>query len=198
MFKLWDLSNGKTDVLADFIKQVNDSYRTKQKPDYKNTTITPRRTKGVRRLTGDITATTNVLRDNLLAVMPHKVIQKILGEPTYLAMRTWFKKICTNLIAVKTPQDWRRGKSHLGMLQSPAAFHAKNGDFDKPPPNAPPAYPNILPGEIGLSANTSELNTRYFMSTGPSTSTQGASQSTSEPPCSTNGWSLHSKTLTRV
>ena len=37
------------------------------------------------------------------------------------------------------------------MLQEPAVFHDRNGDFYNPPSNAPPAYPNILPG-----ANTAE------------------------------------------
>ena len=36
MFKLQYLTYGKTDVLSDFIKQVNDSYRTRQKPDIFN------------------------------------------------------------------------------------------------------------------------------------------------------------------
>ena len=36
VFKLWDFSYGKTDVLADFIKQVNDSYRTRRKLDISN------------------------------------------------------------------------------------------------------------------------------------------------------------------
>ena len=93
-------------------------------------------------------ATTNVWWDNILAVMPHKFILKISSEPTYLAMRTWFKKICTNLIAVETPQYWGRGKGYLCMLQAPAVFHGRSGDFYNPPPNAPPAYPNILPGAI--------------------------------------------------
>ena len=91
-------------------------------------------------------ATITVSWDNILAVMPHKVINKSLGKFIYSAMRTWFKKICTNLIAVETPQDWGIGKSHLGMLQAPAVFHARKGNFYNPPPNAPPAYPNILPG----------------------------------------------------
>ena len=95
--------------------------------------------------------TTNVSRDDMLAFMPHRVINKISGEPTYLAMRTWFKQICTNLIAFETPQDWGRVKGFLVMLQAPAVFHSLNGDFYNPPPNAPPAYPNILPG-----ANTAD------------------------------------------
>ena len=32
------------------------------------------------------------------------------------------------------------------MIQAPAVFHARNGDFYNPHPNALPAYPNILPG----------------------------------------------------
>ena len=69
------------------------------------------------------------------------------GRTTYSAMRTWFKQICTNLIAVKNPQDRGRWKGHLCILQAPAVFHARNGELYNPPPNAPPSYPNILPGE---------------------------------------------------
>ena len=126
------------DVLADFIKQVNDSYQTRQKPDYKNTTRMYEGRKTPYR--GAIMATTNVSRDDVLTVMPHKVINKISGEPTYSAMRTWFKQICTNLIAVKTPQDWGRGKGHLCMFQVTSVFHAKYGEFYNPPSNVPPAY----------------------------------------------------------
>ena len=32
------------------------------------------------------------------------------------------------------------------MLQAPAVLHARNGYFYNPPSNAPPEYPNILPG----------------------------------------------------
>ena len=61
-------------------------------------------------------------------------------------MRTWFKQICKNLNSVETPQDWGRVKGHLVMLQSPAVFYARNGEFynPPPPPNATPSYPNIL------------------------------------------------------
>ena len=83
-------------------------------------------------------ATTNISQDDVLTVMPHKVINKIYGEPTYLAMRTWPKQICTNLISVKTPQDWGRRKVHLGMLQALAVFHAGNGDLNTPPPQPTP------------------------------------------------------------
>ena len=96
-------------------------------------------------------ATTNVLRDNVFAVMPRKVINKISGEPTYSAIRTRFKQIFTNLISFETPKDWGRGKGHLVMLQAPAIFYACNGNFYNPHPNASPAYSNILP-----SANTAK------------------------------------------
>ena len=94
---------------------------------------------------------TNVSRDDVLTVIPHKAIHKISGKPTHSAMRRWFKQICTNLIAVKIPQEWGRRKGHLGILQAPAIFHARNEDFYNPLSNAPPAYPDILPG-----ANTDE------------------------------------------
>ena len=43
------------------------------------------------------------------------------------------------LIAVKTPTDWGRGKVHLGLLQDPAVFLARNGDpYNLPPLSSPP------------------------------------------------------------
>ena len=60
----------KTDVFTDFMKYVTESYRTRRTP--------PKCTKVARLHTGDM-ATTNVSQDDVLAVMPHKVIKKILG-----------------------------------------------------------------------------------------------------------------------
>ena len=90
-------------------------------------------------------ATTNVSWDDVLAVMPHKVINKILGKPTYSDMRIWFKTIGTKVIAVKTSQDWGKGKVRLGMLQAHAVFHDQNGDFYNHTPPTPPMHPQIIP-----------------------------------------------------
>ena len=144
-------------------------------------------------------ATTNLSRDNVLAVMSHKFIDKILVEITYLAMLTWFKQICTNLISVETPQDWGRGKGHLGMLQAPAVSHTCNGDLYKPPPLLyPQRILTYFLVQILPSAKASVQNTRYYTSTGSSMSTPAASPSTSVPPRLNNGCSPHSRTPTRA
>ena len=59
----------------------------------------------------------NVSRDDVFALMLHKVIDKMVGEPTYPGINKWKKKMNANLIAVKTPQTWGRGKGNLGLLQ---------------------------------------------------------------------------------
>ena len=52
----------------------------------------------------------------------------------------------SNLISVQMPIAWGRGKGLLGELQDAAVSTARNGAAYNPPPAAPPAYPNILPG----------------------------------------------------
>ena len=59
--------------------------------------------------------------------MPHQTIGKVDGEPTFSQMKKWQKQMSANLIAVKTPTDWGRGKFHLGILQDPAVFLERNG-----------------------------------------------------------------------
>ena len=73
--------------------------------EHQTTWTPPKRTKGVRRLTGAIMTNTNVLWDDVLAFMPRKFINKISGDSTYSAMHNCFKQMCTNLISVETPQD---------------------------------------------------------------------------------------------
>lgn len=88
----------------------------------------------------------SVARDDVLAVMPHPVLTKISGEPTYQNMKLWKKEQSANLIAVKMPDDWGRGKGMLGELQDAPVFLARNGAAYNPPANAPADYPNIPGG----------------------------------------------------
>ena len=76
--------------------------------------------------------------------MPHQIIDKMVGKPTYPGMKK--RKMNANLIAVKTPQTWGRGKGHLGLLQDPVVFHARNGVAYNPPAAAPLPYPVIPQG----------------------------------------------------
>ena len=46
-------------------------------------------------------------------VMPYKVLTPISGEPTYKNMKLMKKELRANLISVKTPTDWSRGKGFI-------------------------------------------------------------------------------------
>ena len=87
-----------------------------------------------------------IARDDVLAVMPHPVLTKISGEPTYQNMKRWKKEQFANLIAVEMPNDWGRGKGMLGELQDPPVFLARNGAAYNPPNIAPDNYPIIPNG----------------------------------------------------
>ena len=87
----------------------------------------------------------DVSRDDVFALMPHQIIDKIVGEPTYPGMKKWKNQMNANLIAVKTPRAWGRGKGHLGLLQDPVVFLARNGVTYDPPAAAPLPYPVIPP-----------------------------------------------------
>ncbi len=78
--------------------------------------------------------------------MPHPVLTKVSGEPTYRDMKLWKKEQFANLLAVKMPTDWGRGKGMLGELQDPATFIINNGAAYNPPPAAPDDVPNIPNG----------------------------------------------------
>ena len=87
-----------------------------------------------------------VLREDILTLMPFKVIDKILGTPTFAKMIELRKQLGTNLINVNFP--WGKGKVQLGLLQEPTTFAAHNGGPYNPPTQQPPTYPNI---NIGTS-----------------------------------------------
>ena len=120
--------------------------------------------------------TSTVSRDDVLAVMPNPVLTKISGEPTYQDMKRWKKETSSNLISVQMPIALGRGKGLLGELQDAAVFAARNGAAYNPPPAAPPAYPNILPGATTAERERARaehaINVRF----------ENASRSTSDHP----------------
>ena len=64
-----------------------------------------------------------IARDDVLAVMPHPVLTKISGEPTYQNMKRWKKEQFANLITVEMPNDWGRGKGmNLTILTALSAI----------------------------------------------------------------------------
>ena len=84
-----------------------------------------------------------VSRELVQALMPNQTLTKIQGELTHTAVRKLEKELGANLIAV--PCTWGVNKGHLGELQDPATFLARNGTAYTPPIAAPPAYPIIPP-----------------------------------------------------
>ena len=86
--------------------------------------------------------TSEVSRNNVLAVLPHQTLNKILGKPTYSQMKRWFKQMSVHLILVATTIDWGQGKGYLCLLQHPAVFTAQNGAAYNPLPNEPPSVPD--------------------------------------------------------
>ena len=94
----------------------------------------------------------DVSRDDVFALMPHQIIDKIVGEPTYPGMKKWKKQMNANLIAVKTPQAWGRGKGHLGLLQDPVVFLAQNGAAYDPPRARPLSRWAGSPGTAAVPA----------------------------------------------
>ena len=87
-----------------------------------------------------------VSREDVLALMPHKRLTRVSGEPTHLAVKKAEHELSTNLLAVESPFAWGQGKGYLGIIQSPAVFVARNGAAFAPPAAAPPIYPDIPAG----------------------------------------------------
>jgi hypothetical protein len=85
-----------------------------------------------------------VSREDVLALMPHKTLTKIIGEPTYAAVRKLKRELGANLTAVKV--SWGYGKGLLGKLLPAAVFTARTGHIYTPPAAEPPQYPDIHAG----------------------------------------------------
>ena len=88
----------------------------------------------------------DVSRDAVFALMPHQIINKMVGELTYPGMTKQKNQMNANPIAVKTHHTRGCRKGHLGLLQDPVVFHARNGVAYNPPAAAPLPYPVIPQG----------------------------------------------------
>ena len=86
----------------------------------------------------------NVSRDDVLVLMPYQVLTRIHKEPTYSGVKIWRRQLNADLIAIETPLVWGQGKGHLGLLQDPVVFLARNGAAYAPPATGPILYP-IMP-----------------------------------------------------
>ena len=74
--------------------------------------------------------------------MPHNVLTSVLGEPRHKQIKMVIRELTANLMAVSCP--WGHGKGHLGLLQDPTIYTARNGEAFTIPDDKPPAYP-IMP-----------------------------------------------------
>ena len=82
-----------------------------------------------------------VSADSIKAQMPHPTLTRVLGEPTHKQVNMVIRELTANLMAVSCP--WGHNKGHLGLLQDPAIYLARNGDAYTIPAAEPPTYPVI-------------------------------------------------------
>ena len=80
-----------------------------------------------------------VSADSIRAQMPHNILTRVLGEPTHKQIKTVIRELTANLMAISCP--WGHGKGHLGLLQDPTIYTARNGEAFTIPAYEPPAYP---------------------------------------------------------
>jgi hypothetical protein len=85
-----------------------------------------------------------VSADSIKAQMPHPSLTRIKGEPTHKQVKIVLRELTAMLMAVSCP--WGHEKGHLGLLQDPAIYQARNGATFTIPDAKPPAYPVILVG----------------------------------------------------
>jgi hypothetical protein len=85
-----------------------------------------------------------VSADSIKAQMPHTTLTRVLGEPTHKQIKMVIRELTANLMAVSCP--WGHNKGHLGLLQDPAIYMARNGAAFTIPAAEPPTYPVIPNG----------------------------------------------------
>jgi hypothetical protein len=85
-----------------------------------------------------------VSANSIKAQMPHPLLTHVIGEPTHEQLKLILCELTTNLMAVSCP--WGHNKSHLGLLQDPALYLARNGSSFNIPPAKPPLYPIVPAG----------------------------------------------------
>ena len=79
--------------------------------------------------------------DSIKAQMPHAILTRVLGEPTHKQVKMVIRELTANLMAISCP--WGHNKGHLGLLQDPAIYLARNGAAFTTPAAEPPTYPII-------------------------------------------------------
>jgi len=84
--------------------------------------------------------------DSIKAQMPHAILTRVLGEPTHKQVKMVIRELTANLMDVSCPWPWGHNKGHLGLIQNPAIYLARNGNVFTIPAAEPPTYPIILIG----------------------------------------------------
>ena len=67
---------------------------------------------------------TTISQEDILGLMPYKVLTTIAGDPIDKKMKLMKKKMSANLIAVKNPIQWGHSKGLLGKFQKASIFTA--------------------------------------------------------------------------
>jgi hypothetical protein len=87
------------------------------------------------------------------AQMPHPVPTRVFGKPIHKQIKTVICELSANLMAISCP--WGHSKGHLGLLQDPAIYLARNREAFNILHIEPAAYPVIPAG--ATTANRKEL-----------------------------------------
>jgi hypothetical protein len=78
------------------------------------------------------------------AQMPYPIFPRVFGKPTHKQVKLVIRELSANLMAISCP--WEHIKGHLGLLQDPAIYLARNWEAFNIPNIKPPAYPVIPAG----------------------------------------------------
>jgi hypothetical protein len=95
-----------------------------------------------------------VSTNGIKAQMPHPILTHVFDKPTHKQVKTVNLKLSANLMVISCP--WGYNKGHLGLLQDPAIYLARNGAMSNIPNIEPPAYPVIPAGS--MTAKHKELH----------------------------------------
>jgi hypothetical protein len=94
-----------------------------------------------------------VSADGIKAQMPCFILTRVFGKPTHKQVKMGIRELSFNLMAIFCP--WGHSKGHLGLLQDPAIYLARNGEAFNIPNIESPAYPVIPAG--AMTAKRREL-----------------------------------------
>jgi hypothetical protein len=78
--------------------------------------------------------------------MPHPILTCVFGKPTHKQVKMVIRELSANVMAISCP--WGHSKGHLGFLQDPAIYLARNGEVFNIKNIELPAYPVIPAGSM--------------------------------------------------